>query len=124
MLVVENEMLQMEVPAAYREGQIEIGGKVYTEAVCFQNGRVCATEARSWKEMRAEDFLCLPDASENKPELIIVGTGAVFGHLPPKVLAAVFDAGVGIECMNTASACITLTLLLGEGRDVWAWLWP
>ncbi|WP_425437504.1 MTH938/NDUFAF3 family protein [Neisseria iguanae] len=56
--------------------------------------------------------------------MIIAGTGVKQEFIHPKIIAEAPSRGIGLECMSTASACRTLVLLQGEGRSVWAWLWP
>ena len=56
--------------------------------------------------------------------MILVGTGEKQYFLHPKIVATPAAQGVGLESMNTASACRTLMILQSEGRRVWAWLFP
>lgn len=53
-----------------------------------------------------------------KPELVLLGTGArlVFPH--PRLTLALIQAGIGLEVMDTAAACRTYNILMGEGRAV------
>ena len=69
-------------------------------------------------------FISAIETAENRPQVIIIGTGVKQKFLHPKIAAALSVYGIGFECMNTASACRTLVLLQGEERSTWAWLWP
>jgi len=53
-----------------------------------------------------------------KPELVLIGTGAKFEFPEPARLAPLRSAGIGVEVMDTAAACRTYNILLGEGRGV------
>jgi uncharacterized protein len=53
-----------------------------------------------------------------EPELVLVGTGAQQRFLPPALLASLAQAGVGFEVMDTAAACRTFNILMGENRRV------
>ena len=53
-----------------------------------------------------------------KPELVVLGTGEKHRFLSPKLAVKLAQAGVGLECMNTAAAARTYNVLLDEGRDV------
>lgn len=53
-----------------------------------------------------------------KPELIILGSGAVQAFPPPQTLAACLSRGVGLETMTNAAAARTYSVLAGEGRRV------
>ena len=54
----------------------------------------------------------------HRPEILLLGTGAVQRFPAPRLLRALTDAGIGTEVMNTAAACRTFNILAGEGRQV------
>lgn len=63
-------------------------------------------------------------ALKGEVDVIFVGTGAEIAHLPA-AFRALFDAeGIGVEAMNSPSACRTYNILLSEGRRVAAALLP
>lgn len=64
----------------------------------------------------AESALLLAD----RPEIIIIGTGAVQIFPEPAQLRTLLEARIGIEIMNTPAACRTYNVLVGEGRRVLA----
>lgn len=51
-------------------------------------------------------------------DVLFVGTGADTAHLPAGLRAALEEAGLGVEAMNSPSACRTYNVLLSEGRRV------
>ena len=53
-----------------------------------------------------------------KPEIILLGTGASFVFPDRARLAPLYNAGLGVEVMDTPAACRTYNILLGEGRNV------
>lgn len=53
-----------------------------------------------------------------KPELVILGTGAVQIFPASEVMAACLTRGVGIEVMANAAAARTFNVLAAEGRRV------
>ncbi len=57
-------------------------------------------------------------------DVVLVGTGAEIAHVPADLRAAVEDAGLGLEVMNTPAACRTYNVLVGEGRRVAAAVLP
>lgn len=57
-------------------------------------------------------------------DVLLVGTGAEPGFVPPAFRTALEAAGLGLELMATPSACRTFNVLLGEGRRVGAALLP
>ncbi|EFI24223.1 hypothetical protein HMPREF9016_00400 [Neisseria sp. oral taxon 014 str. F0314] len=123
MLIEENWGADGFTVTAYGGGALEIGGKIYREPVVLKDGTVGLMDGRKPSDLSAEDFFQTA-SSEEPPEIVLVGTGERQQFLHPKIAAELAAHGIGLECMNTASACRTLMLLQGEGRRVWAWLWP
>ena len=123
MLIEENTAEQSLALTSYHNGQIETGGRIYTQPLVWRNGRVEAMAAARPEDLTADMLLAQPE-NLPLPEVVIIGTGAKQQFLHPKIAAALSAHGIGLECMNTASACRTLVLLQGEGRSAWAWLWP
>ena len=62
------------------------------------------------------------EAIKGKPEIVIIGTGKTLRFPPPAALAPLRNAHIGFEVMDTAAACRTYNVLLGEGRQVAALL--
>jgi len=54
------------------------------------------------------------------PELVLVGTGRRLRFPSPRLIRPLADARIGIEAMDTAAACRTYNILMGEGRLVLA----
>ena len=123
MLIEENRGADGFTVTAYGGGALEIGGKIYREPVVLKDGPVGPMDGRKPSDLSAADFFQTA-SSEEPPEIVLVGTGERQQFLHPKIAAELAAHGIGLECMNTASACRTLMLLQGEGRRVWAWLWP
>ena len=123
MLIEENRGADGFTVTAYGDGALEIGGKIYREPVVLKDGTVGPMDGRKPSDLSAADFFQTA-SSEEPPEIVLVGTGEQQQFLHPKIAAELAAYGIGLECMNTASACRTLMLLQGEGRRVWAWLWP
>ena len=107
---------------AYQPGRIEIDGQSYAHAVVLGAHGISACAQAAPADLCAEDFL--PAEGSTLPEGIIVGTGEKHVFLHPKITAALAAKGIGLESMSTAAACRTVMVLQGEGRRVWAWLWP
>jgi len=51
-------------------------------------------------------------------EILLLGTGASLSFPHPRLTQPVRDAGIGLEVMDTAAACRTYNILLGEDRRV------
>ena len=123
MLIEENRGTAGFAVTSYEGGAVEIDGKIYREPVILKEGAVSLLGGKKPSDLSVEDFFQTASCEE-PPEVILVGTGEKQRFLHPKIAAALAAHGIGLECMNTASACRTLVLLQGEGRRVWVWLWP
>ncbi len=61
-------------------------------------------------------------AWQNKPEIVLFGSGQQLVFPSPEIRHAFASKGIGFEAMNTPAACRTYNVLLSEGRDVMAML--
>jgi uncharacterized protein len=52
------------------------------------------------------------------PEILVLGTGARIAFPESRVFAALAERGIGLEVMDTAAACRTYNVLVGEERPV------
>jgi uncharacterized protein len=53
-----------------------------------------------------------------EPEILVLGTGSRIVFPPGEVFAALAARGIGLEVMDTAAACRTYNVLVGEERSV------
>ncbi|MCF7521455.1 MTH938/NDUFAF3 family protein [Neisseria sp. ZJ106] len=108
----------------YREHEklIEYGGGNSAVPLLYRSGGAVPTPEAVFDGLTADDLLQQIDSEQ--PEIWLLGSGAKQRFVHPKITAQLAAAGIALECMNTAAACRTLLLLEGEGRKVWAWLWP
>lgn len=56
--------------------------------------------------------------AEEKPEIILLGTGQHLRFPPQDCLSILQQQNIGYEVMDTAAACRTFNVLAAEGRDV------
>jgi len=57
-------------------------------------------------------------------DVVLVGTGANIAHIPADFRTALEAAGIGVEIMNSPTACRTYNILLSEGRRIGLALLP
>ena len=124
MKITENHIDEATSFFSSSQGILQIGEQAYSESICWQDGKVSIIPQTAIEELNEQIFISAIETAENRPEVIIIGTGAKQQFLHPKITVALSAYGIGFECMNTASACRTLVLLQGEERSTWAWLWP
>ena len=53
-----------------------------------------------------------------QPEIALLGTGNRLQFPHPRITAALANAGIGLEVMDTKAACRTYNILVAEGRRV------
>ena len=100
----------------YEVGEIIIQETRYSESLILFPDRVITDwSPTSVDELQHEDFQRLAEFS---PEILILGTGRkqLFPH--PSLLQPLMQARIGVEVMDTAAACRTYNILMGEGRRV------
>ncbi|WP_298435672.1 Mth938-like domain-containing protein [uncultured Jannaschia sp.] len=100
----------------YGPGFFRIGGEVVEGATLLHAGG-----RRAWDGFTDAAALT---ALAGDVDVILVGTGTEIAHVPGDLRAAVEDAGLGLEVMNTPAACRTYNVLVGEGRRVAAAVLP
>lgn len=61
---------------------------------------------------------------ELDPEIVLLGTGASQRFPGRDFMRVMLEKGIGLEVMDTASACRTYHVLMAEGRQVVAALLP
>jgi len=107
---------------AYEPGVVRVGETEWRESILLVPGR----PVEPWPAASLEEVTpaMLAALVELRPDLVLFGTG-VRQHFPhPARLAPLMEAGIGHEVMDTAAACRTFNILLGEGRPVAAALIP
>lgn len=102
--------------SAYDASGIHIGHeRIETSVVLGSNGERFDWQARRFEDLTPDHFSRL---GETKPELVIFGSGNKIRFPHPKLIAALMQARIGVETMDTPAACRTYNILAGEGRHV------
>ena len=109
----------LNVFTGYGEGHVLIN-----EARHDGNLLVTAEEIHPWE---VSDFDALQaahfeQALPYKPEVVLFGSGAKLRFPHPRLTAALTNAGIGVEVMDTQAACRTYNILMAEDRKVLALL--
>jgi uncharacterized protein len=97
-------------------GGVLVNGSEYrSSSVIAWQGAVTAWPVERFDALSERHFAALADLA---PELVIFGTGARLRFPAPALLRPLIERGIGVETMDTAAACRTYNVLLGEGRAV------
>ncbi|MDX9741254.1 MAG: Mth938-like domain-containing protein [Gammaproteobacteria bacterium] len=70
-----------------------------------------------WEDLDSAHFDMLIDYA---PEVVLFGAGARLRHPPPRLYAGLTSHGIGVEVMDTGSACRTYNFLMTDRRKVLA----
>ena len=100
----------------YGPGFFRVGGERFEGAILCTG-----TGVKPWDGY--EDEAQLLELAQDI-DVIFVGTGSEIAHIPAPLRATLEQAGLGVEVMNSPSACRTYNILLSEGRRVAAALLP
>ena len=101
---------------AYGAGQITVNDEVYVSSLVLMPDYILHPwgPARA-SELRIEDFMQI---AALQPEVVLLGTGARLRFPDPAMTQPLMQARIGMEVMDTAAACRTYNILMGEGRRV------
>lgn len=101
---------------AYAPGQVTVNDETLTCSLIVGPDRLI----RDWPPQAFEDLTAghLALALALEPEILILGTGDRLRFPSPRLTGEIQQRGIGVEVMDTAAACRTYNILLGERRRV------
>lgn len=100
----------------YGDGWIAVNGeKVHTSLLISSMGHRLEWNCVGFEELEVAHFAPILDWDA---ELVLFGSGARLRFPKPQWLAALYEARIGVETMDTQAACRTYNFLAGEGRKV------
>jgi uncharacterized protein len=96
---------------------VTINNKVYSHNIIVMPDSILVWEVESFDTLEVAHFqqLCALH-----PEVVLLGTGQQTHFPATELLVPLINEGIGVEVMNTRSACHTYTILMAEGRKVLA----
>jgi uncharacterized protein len=113
----------VQIVRSYGPGRFLIGEREWREPVL-----VTPAATAPWKVTRALDLaldnLAFLKTLPEPTELLVLGCGARALFVPPDKRAALKASGLGLEVVDTGSACRIYNVLVAEGRRVAAALIP
>ncbi len=103
MKITENHIDEATSFFSSSQSILQIGEQTYSEPICWQDGKVSIIPQTTIGELNEQIFISAIETAENRPEVIIIGTGEKQKFLHPKIAAALSAYGIGFECMNTST---------------------
>ncbi|MFZ4552169.1 MAG: Mth938-like domain-containing protein [Aquabacterium sp.] len=97
---------------------VSVNGTRYAHSILIPHtGDIQRWTPASATDLQAADLEAL---AALQPEVVILGTGQRQQFLHPRLMAALLQARIGVETMDTTAACRTYNVLAAEGRRVLA----
>lgn len=103
---------------AHTADSVSVNGEVYKTSILVPpTGDMIPWGPVSLADLTEAHFEQIAQAG---PELVVFGSGKTLRFAPPALLRPLMAARIGVETMDTAAACRTYNILVGEGRRVMA----
>lgn len=97
-------------------------GKIWINDLCYEQSIIVRPHQlihpwhpKLFTDLTASDFSAL---DENKPDIVLLGTGSTLAIPPDEILQDLWLKGIGVEFMDSRRACFTYTVLAAEERNV------
>ena len=105
-----------KVFTAHGPGHVVVSGERFERPIVVTPERVRSDwPAQNFDSLEESHFDWLLDL---KPEVLLLGTGAQLRFPHPRLYRQLTDARIPVETMDTAAACRTFNILVGEDRKV------
>jgi len=108
------------VITAYDDTTVSINGKAFEDSLIIT--RTELHEQWSIDDINSLQTVHIEQILQLRPELIIIGTGKKLIFPAAAKYATIIQHGIGVDFMDTQSACRTYNILMSEGRNVVAGL--
>jgi uncharacterized protein len=113
----------VQIVRSYGPGRFLIGQREWHEPVLVRPQGTVAWRVTQVAELSLASLAALREGAPT-PEILVLGCGARALPVAPTVRAALKDAGLALEVVDTGSACRIYNVLVAEGRRVAAALIP
>lgn len=99
----------------YGEGHVLINAQRHKGNLIVTADSVAPWPVTAFEDLQESHFSALLAL---QPEVVLFGTGKSLRFCHPRLSAALANAGIGVETMDTQAACRTFNILLAEDRRV------
>ncbi len=107
---------QYQTVTAYDEHGVEINAVYFSHSlIVLPEIKPVRWEVTTFDNLAATDFE--PINAQN-PDVVILGTGDKQRFIHPRLITALTQKRIGVECMDNQAACRTYNILMAEGRKV------
>jgi uncharacterized protein len=105
----------LNLVTGYGAGYVAINGARHTTSLLLTADSLMRWAPAAFADLAAEHF---DRVVPLVPEILVLGTGTRLQFPRPPLTRALVEARIGLEVMDTAAACRTYNILMGEGRKV------
>lgn len=102
----------------YGGGGFRIGGEWIAGSALVLDDVARPWAVTSLAELAVEDFAAVIAAGPAAVEFVLLGAGPTTAPPPKAIRLTLQEAGLGLEVMDTASACRVYNVLAQDGRRV------
>ncbi|BEV72033.1 MULTISPECIES: Mth938-like domain-containing protein [unclassified Paludibacterium] len=100
---------------AYETGRIRINQDYFSGNLIITPDSIVPWQADSFESLSPADFEAL---LAFEPEVVLFGSGEKLRFPHPRLSAALAEARIGMEVMDTQAACRSFNILMAEDRRV------
>lgn len=100
---------------AYEQGSVRINQDLFTGHLIVTPDSIAPWQVESFETLQAEHFAQL---LAYEPEVVLFGSGDRLRFPHPRLTAALAEARVGLDVMDTHAACRSFNILMAEDRRV------
>jgi uncharacterized protein len=100
---------------AYGEDYVQVNDQRYQSSLVVLAEKVLDWPVEGFDRLSEESFSLLKN---EKPEIVLLGTGLKQRFPHPRLTAVLAQAGIGVEVMDLKAACRTYNVLVAEERKV------
>lgn len=113
-LTLDNNAAKYQI-RAFKPGYIQINDQTLTQSIVITPDLLIDWEPQVISELTAKHLEVIVQLH---PAILIIGTGAELHFPPTELYGELINQGIGVEIMNTSSACHTYNVLTAEDRNV------
>ena len=94
-----------------------VSGERHDGSVLVFPKQIVSFEPKAWSDLTLTHLRAITEVVPHV-ELLLMGCGPSIQPLTADKRAALREAGIGVELMDTGAACRTYNILMAEGRRV------
>lgn len=115
--MVSTSLAHLSVLQSYGAQGFKVNDVFYAHSILLAPQYCAAWPVATWADV-TQDVLAAAIELLPKPDILLIGTGAIQHFLAPALKQWISAQGIVVETMNTGAACRTYSVLVAEDRKV------